>query len=275
MNEPVDHAAPESRSTDSAPRGDRGGITPFSRSFVALVDQMREASPAHPTVDELIAYDTGELGAEEKDRLQDHLVICRDCFALIADLESFSEAGRSAPRPERPADFEAAAFWRTLRPRLATRRWHIPAAMAASFLVAALGFSFWVATQQRTIAELSEPQPNPRVYDLVADTSQRTGRVARPLEIPSGVGFTLIFTPDLGREYPGYQVMIRDSEDSVVRTVEGVEKRLADETFTLWLPPGALPLGEYRVELYGLEGEGSELIARYRMRMVGPERAPS
>jgi len=59
-------------------------------------------------------FQAGRLEAAEKARVQDHLAVCRDCLDLWKDLRAFSVA--AAPRQETPADFEAAAFWRTLRP---------------------------------------------------------------------------------------------------------------------------------------------------------------
>ncbi len=259
MQEPIDSDAPET------PSGD------FKRTFVALMQEMEETEAvAHPTVDELIALNGGELPAEEKNRLQDHLVDCRRCFALAADLAAFSEAENATSQPI--ADFETEASWRAPRPRFSPRRWHVPAAMAATFLVTAVGFSFWSATQQRAIPEISMPQPNVRIYDLVVDTGERSGGVAQVKEIPSGADSILILTPDVVRDDLDYQVQIFDSR-GLVGTIPRLKKQKG-ETFTMSLPDGFLAPGDYILVLHGLEVGRSMVIAQFRIRMIPSEVVP-
>jgi len=252
----------------------------FKTSFIALLDATQKASDAHPSDGELIAYHEGELSTEERAPLRDHLVECRQCFELLRDLESFSAATRRAP--EAPAKLEEAAFWRTLKPQLAASGpppglrpvrtwWQVPAAMAATFILTVMGFSGWIASRQ---VSQHQPRPNVVLYDLVENTSERTGRVNRPLEIMSDDESILILTPDSGLVHGGYQLRILDAEGKLVSVVEGLEKDSRDETFTLRLPPDFLPPGAYRVELYGRGGGGGgseELIADYRIQVVTEE----
>ncbi len=260
--------------------------TDFKTAFVALMEEREATRDTHPAAEKLVSYQRGELVAEERDQVRDHLVECRECPALIRDFGAFSTAAHQAPGAA-PAELEVAAFWRALKPRLEasppaapapskrSSSWHVPMAMAASFVLTALGFSFWIAKQERILAELSQPQPNAAIYDLLEDAGERTRRSDRPIEILSTVGATLVLTPDMEGEYPGYRIEIRDSEGLLERTVEGLEKDSEDGTFTLWLPPGSLPPDEYRIELHGLEseeGESSQRIAEYRIRMVARDR---
>ncbi|HEX9735481.1 MAG TPA: hypothetical protein VGG06_26230 [Thermoanaerobaculia bacterium] len=42
----------------------------------------------HPAVEELVAYHRDELAGEARERLQDHLVLCKECARLLLDLEN-------------------------------------------------------------------------------------------------------------------------------------------------------------------------------------------
>ena len=264
----------------------------FERSLAAWVEE-RRASGQHSTVETLDAYRAGRLGPQQREGVREHLVLCRQCFDLLQDLEVFASARRSASRPPAEvADFETAAFWHALRPRLetvaeepsASRRrpkepavWRLPAAVAASVLVTALGFSFWIAdreralaTSERQLAELQVPRPNTRIYDLYLDTSERSGESRpQPVEVPPGS--MLILTPQSSQdpgEHSGYAVEILDSAGARAWTGRGFRADPEDGTFTLWLPPDFLPPGEYRVRLLGGDADPSELIEEYVVRMA-------
>lgn len=250
----------------------------FKTAFVALEDERGQAATVHPTVDQLIACRRGELPAAEQNRLREHLPDCRHCFALDADLAAFADAARgAAPAPE----FATMASWRALRPRLrrrfVTHRFALPATLAASLVLTVAGFSWSTASHKRTIAELGKPRANPLIVDLVAG-EERTGAAALPPAIPADAGALLVFTPDLvGDETDDdgtdYEVRILDPRGTVVGTVRGLLRNSESETFTLWLPAGFLPAGDYRFELYGGRG-ASRLIAHHALRMVDSPAVP-
>jgi hypothetical protein len=108
----------------------------------------------------------------------------------------------------------------------------------------------------------------------VADKSERTGGPARTVEMVAETGGVLILTPDSPGSFPAYQAKILDSEGRLVGTIEDLQKNPRDDTFTLWIPPGGLAPGDYRVELHGLSGESAEVIAGYQIRLLGPPEAP-
>src|SRR5437763_1557757 len=70
---------------------------------------------SHPEPETLAAYHAGELTEPEERRLQDHLVGCPECSALLLDLDGLGRpefgAGSLAP-----ADQEA--LWRSLQPEI-------------------------------------------------------------------------------------------------------------------------------------------------------------
>lgn len=187
-----------------------------------------------------------------------------------AELEAFARAAREEPEP---ADFETVASWRALRRRLAPRRrWQVPVALAASFLLAAVGVTSWMATQEQTPTLPRAALANTAIVDLVDAASRRTGD-GPPQEIAAtGAGAVLVLTPDDVPVSPSYEVRIFDAAGTPVRTVTGLERHRESDTFTLFLPPGALADGEYRFELHGASGEP---IARYRVRWTGAAASPS
>ncbi len=265
----------------------------FKRSLAAWAEQERRASDDHPTAAALDDYRRGVLPPAAKEELKEHLVLCHPCFDQVRDLDAFhrvrSADGGPASRSPAVADFETAAFWRTLRPRLearpatpAVRRpggrrsgaWRLPAAVAASVLVTALGFSFWVGSQHRALAAsearlaaLQAPRPNARIYDLYVDTSERSGE-NRPQPVEVAAGSMLILTPRDAGDYPEVAVEIYDAAGSQAWAGSGFAADPVDGSFTLWLPPELLPPGDYRVRLVGRGADTSELIEEYEVRMV-------
>lgn len=247
----------------------------FKTSFLALM--ANGATDDHPAAEALVAFRDDELAAAERERVHRHLTACRECAELARDLDLFAE-----PTAAEASELEVASFLRTLRPQIGKERvqkpsWQLPLALAAS-LILAVASSWWLSrsvTERRVLAELSRPRANVSVLDLVADQSERSGSPARTVELVADAGGVLILTPGRVGSFATYQAKILDSEGTLVRTIEHLEKDPRNDTFTLWIPPGGLTLGDYRVELRGLSGAGAEEIATYPIRLIGsPEALP-
>ena len=138
----------------------------------------------HPSPDQWIAYQRGELPAEEEARLQEHLGRCRDCFDLAAGAAEFAR-----PEEEDGETMETAAVWRLVRPQLdppsdnvraisaaaprprsSRSRTRLPPsyALAASFFVALVGLTVWNLSQQSTLETLRAPQANVPSFEIDA-----------------------------------------------------------------------------------------------------------
>src|SRR5947209_7004686 len=128
----------------------------------------------HPEPGELTAYHAGELSLEAERRLQDHLVACRECAALLLDLDRLADPGFGAAA-EREAAAERDAAWESFRREIAAipeparpsrpipPRWLY--ALAAALLLAVGALSFQVASLThreaalaRQVAALSRPE---------------------------------------------------------------------------------------------------------------------
>jgi hypothetical protein len=190
-------------------------------------------------------------------------------YVALVEAERAAEFERAVREPQ-PLDFETAASWRALRPRLEPRRWYVPPALAAALLLALVGSSTWFLARQGFVHDRGAPRPNAAVVDLVADASRRTGIGGEPQEVvDAGGGATLVLTPDAVLDEPAYELVILDAGGSVIWTVPGLEPHPADQTFTVFLPPGSLLPGVYRIELFGTGSDRTEPVATYRIRWVG------
>jgi hypothetical protein len=228
---------------------------------------------SHPEPEILTAYHAGELAEPEERRLQDHLVGCPECAALLLDLDGLSDPGFGAGSLA-PADQEAlwgrlqaeiggekpAAPVVPLRRRASSPPW-LPA-LAAALLAATIGLSLWVASLRRTVDELSRPQANALVLDLDAGTARGEGDPRPAWVIPRDARlFTLILSPPVPRS-ARYRVAIERSGGGEVRSLEAAPNEVGSLSLILsrrWIGPG-----DYRVRLLG---PGRETVAEYALRV--------
>ncbi|MCP4654279.1 MAG: hypothetical protein GY856_02550 [bacterium] len=246
----------------------------FRESLEALARKKAPSGP-HPSAEELSAYRSGQLSEGDESRLLGHLVGCRDCVDQLLLLEPWAGSEASGEDSDKLVDFEAFLAWREMQARIRemelrqrVRRWRIPAAMAASLLVAALGVSGTMAVQNRAlVAELTRPQPNAPVEDLRTNRG-RSGGTSAPttVEVPAEANsFTLILS--VAQEYPDYEVQILDSAG---REVFWSSREVEIDSWgagTLGLSRHFLEAGAYRVRLWGLGGDQPELIEDYPLEI--------
>ncbi|MBW8878357.1 MAG: zf-HC2 domain-containing protein [Acidobacteria bacterium] len=244
----------------------------------------------HPEPETLAAYHAGELTGQEEVRLQDHLVACRECAALLLDLDGLSDPGFGAgslspadqealwgriqagiekeERPPAPAPLAAVIPLRRPSLRAGSPRWLQVA--AAALLVITLGQWVWVASLRRTVNELSQPQANPQVWDLDADAVRSQGS-DEPFDVgPEDRFFTLILTPSPERRYERYRVEIARADGRVAWSYDGPLS--SNHSLSLTVPRIALGSGRFQVRFFGLDpgsAGGKELIKEHALRIKG------
>lgn len=258
------------------------------------VEEAAAAAGGHPDFDELVAYRGGELPDDDRRRLQDHLVTCRDCLELMLELDAFL---RPETEPEErtaaagAADFATAAGWRALRSRLPSgeagpaegarsgprpRRW--VAALAASLAVAVIVLALFalqlhrdVTALDRQLAELSRPQPGAAIVDLYPVSAARgEGEAAPVAELPAATGYaTLVVNLPEGAGEASYEVEIVDPEGRILWSGSGFEASRFG-TLRLGLPDGFLAPGEHALRLYAGDGEERHWIETYPLRVPEP-----
>lgn len=241
---------------------------------------------SHPEPEALAAYHAGELTEPEERRLQDHLVGCPECAALLLDLDGLSDpsfgAGSLAPA-------EQEALWRSLRAEIrreepaplapviplrrpiATPRW-LPA-LAAALLAVTIGLSAWVVSLRRTVDALSRPQPNAPVIQLSPLTTR--GRGSREeIRADDPRLFTLVlYLPGPASRATRYRAEILRHDGSKVLEVPGLAFKEDLDGVSLGLSRDEIGPGDYRLRLLGSTGRGApeKLVAEYPLH-VEPRR---
>ncbi|HEX6900794.1 MAG TPA: zf-HC2 domain-containing protein [Thermoanaerobaculia bacterium] len=252
-------------------------------------DELREAveeivaaarRDAHPDPERLAAYHAGELPLAEAERLQDHLVACRECSGLLLDLDRLADPLFGAETiPEATKD----DLWRRVlagvrredappapvvpirRPSSSLRPFQ---ALAAALLIATLGLSLWVASLRRTVGELSRPQVNAPVVDLYAGTVRGETSAPVPSIPPDMEVFTVVLNPAGHRSEDGYRLEIARQGGAVVWNGEGLKPN-AFGSLSLTLSRRLLPPGDYRFRLFGRTGGNERRIEEYVLRVEG------
>jgi hypothetical protein len=246
----------------------------FRDALLELIDSSPEPMD-HPTPDDWLAYHRGELPPGEEDRLQEHLVRCRDCCDLAAAAAAF--APDEAPGPDR--EVESAALWRLLRPQLGSppqtvrevpagprrsprenRGNRLPMALAASFFVALIGLTVGNLRQRSELEALRAPKADVPIFEIAADERATAGA---ELILPTGPRL-LVFHP--AEELPAYRLAIRDAASA--RELSSTELRPnRDLALVLYLPEGLLP-GRYRLELSdGSGGRPGRIVETHLLRV--------
>ncbi|HSS48690.1 MAG TPA: zf-HC2 domain-containing protein [Thermoanaerobaculia bacterium] len=257
----------------------------------AVEEWMAETGPAgweggeHPDAEMLAAYHARELPAAAEQRLQEHLLLCRECAGLLLDLEELDDPdfGHEIEVPEGTGE----ALWDGLRqeirrepaPAAATvipfpiRRTSAPppwmSALAAALLVAVVGLSVWVASLRRTVGELSRPEINAPVLDLVpSGIGQREGGPAPAAVVPSGSrSFTLILSPGRRGDFQDYEAEIARAGGEVIWRGRGLRPNDYG-SFSLTLSRRALGAGKHRLRLFGIRSDRREALGEYGLQIA-------
>lgn len=229
----------------------------------------------HADADELVAYHEGTLSPEAMRRVQDHLVSCRECAALLADLEGLGDPGFGAGE-EIPED-AGEIVWEKVRREIKEPAKVVPfqrrqrtaaplQALAASLLIATLGLSAWVAHLRDRVEGLSSPQLNAPILDLYPAGSTRGEGPGLQAVPPDARLFTVVLNPAGRPEVQDYEVEIVNAEGDEVWRAGGLEPNPYG-SFSLTLSRDLLEPGDFRVRLVG---GGRKLIEEYALRIEGP-----
>jgi len=254
----------------------------FHDTLLELIDTSPEPMD-HPTPDQWIAYQRGELPAAEEERLQEHLVRCRDCFDLAEAAAAFAKAD---DEPGAGQELESAALWRLLRPQLeppetarqnvreisdhprrrSSWTFRLPTYLAASFFVMLLGLSAWSFQMRSTREALRAPQPNVPIGEIPGGDRAVAGH---ELTVPNGTRM-FVFYPAV--EAAVYRLVIRDAATGrELSSIDGLRPNKVP-ALTLYLPEGLRP-GLYRLELSdGGGGKAGEVLETHLLRVAEPGR---
>lgn len=258
-----------------------------ARTAMGELASRRRTGQEHPSPEDIAAYQEQRLEGESYEEVRQHLLDCVDCMVIWRGLRQLAE---EPPTPAASSEFERALFRRSLETRLAAEGdapeqnappatvqasphrppgTFFPKALAAALLAAVLGLSLWNLEQRRTLDLLSAPQGNVTAHYLTPASAQRSpGTNPTPQVIASDTGSLLQITPPPdgagSTPPPTYTLRILDLDD------QPIWRQTGNQTdgfggLTIYLPPGALEPGSYRLQL-AVDGE-VETLDEYRVEV--------
>ncbi len=251
----------------------------------------------HPTLELLEAYRQGTLGPEEAAALQDHLAVCKECVQTLLEMGRFQKMMAAAepkiPEAGRPSPAETEASWQALRTRLAPRpgasrpvleasgrfrRW-TPSrrsffSLAAALLACLIGFPLWMS-QRPTETPVILVQPG--AFEIT-----RGGSDSRPpISVTLADATAVLSLPVPSRAaFTSYRIEILTLRGETLLTVTpslvpwasrpdaAAPAPESPRIVVFSLLQGALPGGDYRLRLVGLQGAREETLAEHPLRIV-------
>ena len=225
----------------------------------------------HPDADQLVAYHEGTLSPGEMQRVQDHLVACRECAELLADLEGLGD-------PEFGIDEEIPGdVWEKVREEIRREkvvpfpqeRRSLPRLqpLAATLLLSTLALSGWVAHLRDQVKELSSPQLNAPILDLYPGSTRGEGPAAQTVPADARL-FTMVLNPAGRTTFEEYEIEILDGQAVVLQ--EGGLKPNPYGSFSVTLSKDLLGIGDFRVRLVGIGSGRRQTAGEYALRIEGP-----
>lgn len=238
---------------------------------MTTIKQFQARHDEPPTSDEMLAYQRGEMTAEEEARFRDRLIEYPDLVrTLVAEFPEPAEPGEA----DYLSDDEFAKHWAAMQSRMPRRGaavyfWPSMTSIAAT-LALVFGALFWSYAAERR-------QPNISIFEddyLVAGPSRGTGDDAKTVPLRDG---QYVFVPVIGdqRPFESYRIEIRDANVSPPRSLwsRAGFQRTAKSTVIVTVPRTFLTPGRrYELALYGTLGPREEPLGIYDVRVATKER---
>jgi hypothetical protein len=149
-------------------------------------------------------------------------------------------------------------------------------AVAVLLALLAVGLSFWATRLEQRLRDLTSPEVNVPIFDLVGHSLVRSTEEPTPqrLEVPASARFyTLVLpAPDVmppreGEPRTFYRVEIISEADTVAWRGDGLEPHQWG-SFTMMLPSGILSPGKFTLRLLALEPGGARKVEEYDFSVV-------
>ena len=242
------------------------------RSVIAA-GRRRHGPP--PSVEDLIAYDRGQLSPEEEDRIQELLAIYPDSVKIL-------EAVASYPHETKPGDpdhltaEELERDWQAIRDHLpadqvlpfpapAPRKWRQwTAAIAATLSLAVMGGALYRSLQQVELR--GEPRTEMEKRILIPDRKRTVRGVSEVINLPPAKeNYLLTLSLFDQPTFPGYRLDILDLDNldaPALWQTTRLERR-PDDTFDLFLPGAFLNRKRVQFQLWGLRDGEERMLATY------------
>jgi hypothetical protein len=228
---------------------DRHGERDLTASIRELAATLERDLRDHPAPEELQEFLAGDLPADQRERIEEHLALCRDCARAAVELAEIPETD-FGKRGELVTGAEIEAQWKrfqaTVRP--ARRRPKAIEVLAAVLLLALIGMTAWVflrESQSQAVVFLVDLSP--------ADSTTRGVVKAVPLPTWAGSVQLVLDPPYPMQAYPESQVEIRAQGGRQVSSDRVYPQR--DGTLSLQVHRRRLPAGSYEIRVTDLQGK--------------------
>lgn len=232
----------------------------------------------HPDTDHLVAYHEGTLHPGEMQRVQNHLVACRECAALLADLEGLGDPdfGAEAEIPPDADERMWEAVWAEIRGKGGRGRlFPFPAreplpgwvrTLAAMLVISTMALSGWIAHLRDQVEDLSSPQLNAPILDLYPGSTRGESSTVQTVPADARL-FTVVLNVQGRPAFKEYELEILEGRETVLR--EAGLKPNPFGSFSATLSSDLLGPGDFRVRLVGI-GSSRHTVEEYALRIERP-----
>ncbi len=251
---------------------------PIETAARSFAEDARRSASGHPAVEELVAYQAGELAGKAREAVREHLATCGECTRLLLDLMSFpeleppSEADRLSDAEVtadkemlkarlgeeclgKPLSAEVLAFERPAKASIPPGYWTALAAV----LVMAIGLGLWGWIE-------SAPGADTEVFYLHPETVRESAE--ETFRIPGWADYYLLVLGSTQADrYLTFRVEIMDAENRLILSDASLRKS-DDGTFKLRLRRERLTEGPYKIRLFGLGQGPPELLEEYVLQIA-------
>jgi hypothetical protein len=204
-------------------------------SIRELATALEESLPGHLGPEELQDFAAGTLPEPERERIREHLALCRTCARKALDLMESPQL----------TDRELEAQWQRFRTAMPARaRWKRAVLALAAVLLLGIAGVVWNTQSRLFEVEL---------------TAMR-GATAEQVQLPARTG-RVRFNLTVDGQSPAYDVEIVASDGRQILSERGVPQR--DGLVVVEVPARRLPQGAYRIRVSGPQG----LEAEYRIQV--------
>jgi len=211
-----------------------------------------------PTVDELLAYERGELSREEAERVQQLLVAYPELARAYATPFPSDDDGAL---PDEVIDRQWSAF-RAANSGGSGRRvlqfWRGLAAIAATVAIG-FGAMLWTEHMERLLPRVL-PEP---AAELTPGGSRGLPGQPQTRITPSGDSVLVVVSLVGPIDYELYRLeLVNNDSQKIIWTSEPLRAK-SSRSFYVEIPSRILPDGTYEVAAYGLRGNAQEPVATY------------
>lgn len=223
-------------------------------SIRELATALESGLDDHLTPAKLQDFLAGDLPEPERERVEEHLALCRECARATLELAEPLEPVR---RGALLTESELEAQWGRFRARVAPAPWWQKKgwALAAVLLLTVLGV--W------GLRESQKPQPHVYLVDLDPVAQLRSTEKPVQVHLPAWAGriFLNLYleSPSLASEY---RVDILTEDGRPIWSQSGVPHQ--EEGVAVEISARLLPEGTYRIRLTAPQGEPVEYVVRIK-----------